>query len=231
MNALLRLVPGLHQLSLGIVNVFLLEHDSSLVLIDTGVAGSEDVILNAVRTLGHTPTDVHHIIVTHFHPDHSGSLAALKVVTGARVYMHPLDAVLVQEGRWRERPMTAAPGLEAIFERVVAAPQSFPHTAQVDEHLTPGETLPFAGGLTVVAAPGHSAGQVALWWPKHGGVLFAADAMGNTQGLHDPILFEDLELGRATQRALAALEFEVATFGHGDAIRQGAAQLIRQHWG
>ncbi|MFD1734272.1 MBL fold metallo-hydrolase [Deinococcus malanensis] len=90
MNALLRLVPGLHQLSLGIVNVFLLEHDSSLVLIDTGVAGSEDVILNAVRTLGHTPTDVHHIIVTHFHPDHSGSLAALKVVTGARVYMHPL---------------------------------------------------------------------------------------------------------------------------------------------
>ncbi|PYE51825.1 MBL fold metallo-hydrolase [Deinococcus yavapaiensis] len=231
MNTPVQLAPNLHQLSLGMVNVFLIEHEDELVLIDTGVPGSEILILDGVRALGRQPQQVRHIIVTHFHPDHAGSLAALKELTGATTYMHPLDARIVREGLWRERAVMPAPGFEEMFAQVVMAPQAFPRTAVVDVEVLPGEVLPIAGGLKVLHAPGHSAGQIALLWSEHGGVLFAADAMGNMRGLHDPILFEDLEAGRGTQRALAALAFEVATFGHGDAIREGASRVIRERWG
>ncbi|WP_425387856.1 MBL fold metallo-hydrolase [Deinococcus pimensis] len=213
------------------VNVFLLEHDRQLVLIDTGVPGSEARILDAARTLGRQPQDVRHIVVTHFHPDHAGSLAALQDLTGATTYMHPLDARIVREGLWRERVVTPAPGFEEMFARVVVAEQAFPRTAVVDEEVLADDVLPIAGGLKVIHVPGHSAGQIALLWSEHGGVLFAADAAGNMQGLHDPILFEDAEVGRRSQRQLAALNFEVATFGHGDAIRAGAAGVFKRRWG
>jgi glyoxylase-like metal-dependent hydrolase (beta-lactamase superfamily II) len=49
------IVPVLTQISLGFVNAFVLEHEGGLTLIDTGVPGSEDKILAAVKELGRAP--------------------------------------------------------------------------------------------------------------------------------------------------------------------------------
>ena len=59
-------VPGLWQISLGFVNAFLLETDNGLALIDTGIAGSAEKILDAVRAAGRAPADIRHILVTHW---------------------------------------------------------------------------------------------------------------------------------------------------------------------
>src|SRR5262249_52180049 len=103
-------VPGLWEVSLGFVNAFLLETDSGLALIDTGVAGSAQKILDAVRATGRAPADIRHILVTHCHYDHAGSLAELKRLTGASATMHPEDAAMVRAGKTL-RPLTPAPGL------------------------------------------------------------------------------------------------------------------------
>src|SRR5215207_10195881 len=94
-----QLVPGVYAIPLGPVNAYLIDDSDpspdsgqSLTLIDTGIPGSAEQIMQAVRELGRQPADIRHILVTHCHPDHSGSLAALKAATGADTYMHAEDA-------------------------------------------------------------------------------------------------------------------------------------------
>ena len=103
-----KVTAGLHRLDLGGVNVYLIEDGRELALIDTGFPGQSGAILSAVEGLGRRPTDLRHIVLTHAHPDHVGSAAALVTATGARTYMHRLD-VPIAEGRIENRPLEPAP--------------------------------------------------------------------------------------------------------------------------
>ena len=85
-----------------------------------------------------------------------------------------------------------------------------------------------AGGGRGGPAPGHAAGQVALFWPRHGGVLVAADALGNRGGrLGWSVGYEDLAQGVASIERLAGFTFDAAVFGHGDPIVGGADERFR----
>ena len=97
----------------------------------------------------------------------------------------------------------------------------------IDQPLTDGETLNIAGGIDVVHVPGHCAGQVALLW-RPGRMLFAADVFMNIMGLGDPLGFEDMKLGRASQRKLAGLSFDAVGFGHGSPVARNATQYLRK---
>jgi glyoxylase-like metal-dependent hydrolase (beta-lactamase superfamily II) len=100
----------------------------------------------------------------------------------------------------------------------------------IDQPLTAGETLPIAGGIEVIHTPGHCAGQVALLWHP-GRMLFAGDVCMNIMSLDDPLGFESLEDGRASQRKLASLSFDAAGFGHGASIARDASMLFRNKYG
>jgi glyoxylase-like metal-dependent hydrolase (beta-lactamase superfamily II) len=100
----------------------------------------------------------------------------------------------------------------------------------INQPLTAGEILPIAGGIEVIHTPGHCAGQVALLW-RPGRMLFAGDVCMNIMGLGDPIGFESLKDGRASQRKVASLSFDAAGFGHGEPIVRGASTSFRSRWG
>src|SRR6185295_7123140 len=104
-----QVVEGLWQIPLGPVNAFLLDQ-GELTLVDTGMPKDENKIVAAIEQIGKKVTDLKHIVVTHCHPDHAGSVAALKRMSGARVYMHPADAGLVRRGE-SGRSLTPSPGL------------------------------------------------------------------------------------------------------------------------
>lgn len=222
-------VPGLWAVKIKFVNAFLLDAGDGLTLIDTGIPGSVPTIREAVRSIGRDLADIRHILVTHCHSDHAGSLAELKRLTGAPAYMHPVDAALVREGRCM-RPVRPAPGLfPALFYRLMSriAPRAI-EAAEVDHEVHDGETMP--GGLRAIHVPGHCAGQLAFLWPEHGGVLLAADAAGHVFGLTLSPIYEDLDEGRRSLSRLAGLDFEVACFGHGKAIPTGASRRFRERW-
>src|SRR3954469_23152807 len=107
-------VPGLWEVKIGFVNAFLLDTGDGLALIDTGIPGSPPKIQEAVRSIGRDTTDIRHILVTHCHSDHSGSLAEMKRLTGAPATIHPIDATMVREGK-AKRPLSPAPGLFNAF--------------------------------------------------------------------------------------------------------------------
>jgi len=141
--------------------------------------------------------------------------------------MHEADADLLRKGIGL-RPLTPSPGMPGIIFRLFIHPPKQVEPAQVEAPLSDGGEAP--GGFKVIHIPGHSAGQVALLWPKHGGVLVAADAAANQMGLGLSPAYEDLETGLRSLARLASLDFEVAVFGHGGPILKGAAAAFRSKW-
>jgi len=227
-----QVTPGVFTISLGGVNAFLLATDDDLTLIDTGSITSADSILRAVRELGYAPSAIRHILVTHCHADHAGSLAALKAAIGATAYMHPLDAAMVRTGTAWRTTTHPAPGLlnHLLYRQIVAStPRTIP-SAAIEHEVIDGDVLPIAGGIQAIHAPGHSAGQLAFLWHRQGGVLFAADAAVNVMALRLAPSYESLEDGLATLARLSSFSFEIACFGHGSAIVGNAAARFRRKW-
>ena len=225
------IVPGLVAIPLGVVNAFLIDSDG-LTLVDTGVPGSTGKILEAVQAIGRQPADIKRILVTHWHPDHAGSLAALKQRTGALATMHPLDAARVRRGGGALE-LNPAPGLinQILFRVFIGTGESTYDPAEIEHEVQDGDVLPLAGGLRAIHLPGHCAGQLAFLWEQHGGVLFAADTASNMVRLGYSLGYQDFEEGKRSLARLAALDFEIACFGHGRAITRAASTRFRRKWG
>ncbi len=225
-----RVIDGVHVVPMGLANAFLIERNDGLTLIDAGYPGKEAAVFGAIRGLGRSPDQLKHLIFTHGHPDHIGSAAAIVRETGARTYMHSLDIPMAESGG-PFRPMREAPGLlGAVICKLFFHPDERLEPVAIDQPLTDGEILPIAGGIEVIHVPGHCAGQVALLWLP-GRMLFAGDVCTNVMGLGDPVGFENLTDGRASQRRLASLSFDAAGFGHGPPIARDASTRFRDKWG
>lgn len=229
--SLKQIVPNVYSISLGAVNAFLIDTNDDLTLIDTGIPGSEQKILQAVQALGKQPSEINQILVSHCHPDHAGGLAALKTKTDAPAYMHPLDAAMVSQGNGM-RPLTPAPGLlrQIMFRLFIGRAPGAIEAAMIEYEVNDGDELPIASGLQAIHIPGHCAGQLAFLWPRQGEVLFAADAASNIMRLGLSVAYEDLDEGIRSLSKLAALKFEVACFGHGKAITEKASDKFKQKW-
>ena len=90
-------------------------------------------------------------------------------------------------------------------------------------------------GLTLIDA-GFPGKEVAVFGAIRGlgrspDQLFAGDVCTNLMGLGDPVGFESLDEGRASQRKLASLSFDAAGFGHGKPIARDASAQFRYKWG
>lgn len=231
-----QLVDGIYAVDLGGVNVYLLDSDDGLVLIDSGVSGSADTIMRAIVAVDKPPDSLKHILITHLHPDHMGSAAALKRATGAQVYAHPLDAPIIKSGSDFDpsqdipRPFHPAPGMETIFAQMISPVDGVEGVGTLHE-LNDGDALSALPALKTIHAPGHSAGQIVFLLDAHGGILFAADTCANFDGLSYSIGYEDIAVGQQTLKMLGKRDFAMATFGHGMAMIRDASKTWREKWG
>ncbi len=223
-------LPGVYDISMLYVHAFLIS-DEEVTLVDSGLSGRSEKFLKTLFALGRQATDLKHILITHHHVDHTGSLAALVKATGAKVYIHPLDAPLVRG----ERPMPTANRATLSGRTLGPVVDRFFHprleTVQTLDEVGDGEELPIAGGITVIHSPGHTAGHLAYLWPRNRGVLFAGDAAGNMFGrVGAPLgmFTEDMAQARESMRKLAALEFASACFGHSGVIKGKAHTAFRR---
>lgn len=223
-----QVVKGLYSITHKNVNVFLLEVPQGLVLIDTGLPGTKEVILQALTELKRQPKDIRWILLTHAHPDHIGSAAALKRLTGAKVYIHPLDAQIARKGSGF-RPMGITSGIFSwMMVKLFPVKTKEVEPVETDELLHDQQTLFGLGNLQVIHTPGHCLGQVALLWPEHGGVLFFADTCMNLGGIRLTLVYEDLPEGKKSLSHLSELQFQVACFGHGKPVLDNAGKKFKK---
>ena len=77
---------------LGFVSAYVLARGNTAAIVDTGVAGSADAIGATLGTLGLNYSDVAHVILTHNHGDHAGSIGeVLAQAVNATAYAGEAD--------------------------------------------------------------------------------------------------------------------------------------------
>jgi glyoxylase-like metal-dependent hydrolase (beta-lactamase superfamily II) len=218
------IVSGVYGIAMAFVNAFLIADEEGLVLVDSGLPKRRDTILGTVAGIARQPADLKHILLTHHHVDHMGSLADLKDASDAKSYVHPLDASVVRGEEPQPGP-NRSNLLGKLLGPLVERLSPEPTAATVDVEVEDGQELPIAGGVKAVHTPGHTPGHLAFLLPAKN-VLFVGDAAANILGLRMPIGMYTVDPERAKEsiRKLAGLEFDVACFGHGRVLK-GEANL------
>jgi glyoxylase-like metal-dependent hydrolase (beta-lactamase superfamily II) len=224
--------PSVYAIDLGYVYAYLIDAGDELALVDTGLKGSHRKILGSIMRLGRKMGDLKHILITHQHGDHVGSLRALRDATGATVYVHEADAPIVSGDLKRPGPNTRSISGTVLGPVIVRMPLFNPPPVKVDHIVVDEEVLPIGDGITVYHTPGHTAGHVSyLLNTPQGGTLFAGDAMGRLLGRLDlplRMFTEDMREAKKSIRRLAGLEFNSACFGHGRAMVGRANVKLRR---
>jgi glyoxylase-like metal-dependent hydrolase (beta-lactamase superfamily II) len=204
-------------------NVYLLV-DDGLTLVDTGFVGRTGRILEHIKELGYSPSDITRIIITHHHADHVGSLAELKRVTQAKVMAYPADApyidgTLLQPGPARPQWLSR---ILARFNWLWSA-----EPVMVDVLVNDGDELPILGGIKIVHTPGHTPGSICLYLQDKD-LLIAGDLLANRFGLSLPSRGFTVDIVQEIQsiKKIAGLEFDIICFGHGSPIMHNAHQAV-----
>ena len=207
----MEIIPNVHVLKNSFVNLYLILEPEGMTLIDTGMPkGGAKLVLETIKNLGREPRDLKRILITHTDADHTGSLHALKVATGASVLASRLDAENLASG---VSSRTAKGVVGLMFKYLM--PKAAPQTADVV--LEDGQEIPVLGGLRAIFTPGHTPVHMSYYSPSQK-ILFAGDSL-NTMGgklqFQAGVVTDDFLEGQNSVRIQAALGAEVVCCGHG----------------
>lgn len=203
------------------VNVYLVEEEQGLTLIDAGMPFSLKGILKTATSLGKPITT---IILTHAHADHVGALDGLKeALPDAEVCISSRDAQLLagDTSLLPHEPQTPVRG--GVPKGIRTKP---------DRLLEDGDQI---GSLVAITSPGHTPGHMAFM-DTRSRVLIVGDAYQVRGGLavsgrvrplfpFPALATWNREAALASAKRLAELEPSVLAVGHGRMLRQPAAAM------
>ena len=164
---MMQVKEGIHRLTQGVVNFYLIEEGGKLLLVDAGAPGDWDLLVRAVTDLGRRLDDLEAVLLTHAHADHIGTAERARTTAGARVWVHQADAGMATGATAPKNDGKASSYLlRAEFYRTLfsLARRGATKIVPVREVATfaDGETLDLPGRPRAVHAPGHTAGSAAL---------------------------------------------------------------------
>ncbi len=222
---LTRLAEGVYRVrgSFG-SNIYVLA-DEGLALVDGGFPMDLPVLVLGLKTLGARLRDVDLAVATHYHGDHTGTMARLQA-EGAEVAMHPEDALYASGELPQE---TCEVGLHKLLFYTALWPLFRYRHFRPDRLLWEGDRLGLLGGMEVLHVPGHSPGSVCLYAEKRG-ILFSGDLVRNEGGVLEgppPHFTPDREAACVSLRKVSELDFDMLLPGHGESILKGAGDRFR----
>ncbi len=166
------IAPGVYQLETGRgiteANVYLVRSGQAWVLVDTAWPRCGPLIRKAAETLFGAGARPAAIVLTHIHPDHSGSALELARLWHVPVYVHHDELPLAAGGylpdyanpldRW-----LVAPLLRLMPRPAIQASRSRTSLAGTVQPLGPGTEVPGLPDWRCIAVPGHTPGHVAFF--------------------------------------------------------------------
>ena len=205
----------------------ILDAEKGATLVDTGIPGQAAMILEKLAAEGVSRSDLKRIIITHQDIDHIGSLKALKEATGAEVLaldveVPYIDGALPSPKMPPPERLEQNPGLKAMLDAL--------ERSSVDVALKDGEVLDLAGGVRVIATPGHTPGHISLYLNRTH-TLITGDALTSSEGtLGGPMEMAtpDMASAKASVKKLAELDVKQIVAYHGGLVDQDANGQLRR---
>ena len=215
----------------------ILDGEAGLSLVDAGVPGMADAIGAQLAAQGLSLKDLKRVIITHHDLDHIGSLQAVVDASGAEVWALEREIPLIEGDEWPQKrlkpeqveQLMADPSVpqarKDLMKRISSLP---PIRVKVNRALHDGEVLPLAGGVRVIATPGHTFGHASLYLERSK-TLITGDAMTSSAGtLHGPNAqaTPDLKTAGESVGKLAALDVDNIVTYHGGVVHEGANEQL-----
>jgi glyoxylase-like metal-dependent hydrolase (beta-lactamase superfamily II) len=231
---------GIHRLTNGVSNFYLVEENGKLVLVDAGAPKDWARLTRAVTALGRRLADLDAVLLTHAHSDHTGFAEQTRTAAGATVWVHESDRDMATTGKAGPREGKATTYLlrpafyRTLFVLTRAGATKIVPVREVST-FADGDTIEVPGSPRAVHAPGHTPGSTALLFESRRALL-----TGDTLVTHNPLTGRPgpqiMPSGLNTDSAealrsldnLAGITADVLLAGHGDPWTEGLPEAIRR---
>ncbi len=235
----MQVAEGVHRLTGGVVNFYLIEDGGRLTLVDAGAPGDWDLLARSIRSLGRTLDDLEAVLLTHAHSDHTGFAERARSETHAAVWIHGADVEVARSGKARKnqsgvgRYLVRVEAYRTLLSLVRRGALKIVPITEVSA-FGDGETLDVPGRPTVVHAPGHTEGSCAILLESRralvtGDVLATRNPLTGRRGpqIGPDGLNRDSEQAMRSLDALERLPADLVLPGHGDPWTDGIAEAVR----
>ena len=231
---------GVHRIEDAYTNLYLVEGDGGLTVVDAGVPPSWQSLSVAVRQIGRGLDDIAAVVLTHAHFDHLGFAEQARAALDIPVWVHENDVPLARKPllytrlRSPVRYFASHPAAVPILAAFVRTRAFFPPPVTQVRRYSDG-VLDVPGSPVVVPTPGHTVGHCSLHLTDRD-VVIAGDAVVTLDpytARRGPRIVAraataDPERALASLDALAATGARTVLCGHGEPWREGAEAIAER---
>ena len=134
------------------VGAYIIDTGEGLILLDTGIAESAYMLVDSIYKLGHKPTDIKMILISHAHLDHFGGAAIMHALSGAPIYMSKEDDEFMQ----KDPEETELPHDIWHVQHI-----------KVDRHYDDNVAITLGDiSIRTLLTPGHTLGCTSFFWDE-----------------------------------------------------------------
>jgi glyoxylase-like metal-dependent hydrolase (beta-lactamase superfamily II) len=231
---------GIHRLTHGVTNFYLIEESGKYTLVDAGTPGDWAFFARSLAALGGKLADLDAVLLTHAHPDHTGFAERARAEAGAKVWIHARDEQAARTGKTGKRDgKVASYLLRAAFYRTTfsllrrGGGRMIP-IAEVSA-FADGERIDVPGRPRAVHAPGHTPGSAAILFEGRRALL-TGDVIATENPLTGRLgpqimpsgLNENTPQALASLDALRGIDADLLLPGHGDPWTAGVPEAVQQ---
>ncbi len=197
---------------MGFVNSYLIEENTSFVLIDTGGSNNRAELMRSLESAGCTPHNLKLIVLTHGDFDHTGNAAWLRRSFDSRIAMHKDDSGMVESGDMfvnRKKPNILIRKMIPLFTGFGKAERFAPDLLVGDGY----DLTKFGIDARVISIPGHSKGSIGILMATGG--LFCGDLYDNVKTPSLNSIMDDLDGAKHSTGKLKGYKIKTIYPGHG----------------
>ena len=224
--SILQLSENVHQINIGATSVVLIENVEGPILVDAGFKWSAKTLKASLNLFDYELTDICALLMTHFHPDHTGGASVLVENGVKETAIHKLDAPIVS-GKQSMPALMAIPVLKLITNPAMKYLVGNP--VEPTTLLQGGEILEFPIPINVIHTPGHTLGSVCYHLPTEG-VLIAGDALSrrfNRLSGPSKVWSQDWAQGINSLHQLTEFDYDVVCLSHFRPVMENGKKVVK----
>ncbi|AOL15514.1 MBL fold metallo-hydrolase [Sulfolobus sp. A20] len=201
-----------YEIPLRFVKAFLIVTDNGSILVDCGIQGSGERIINAITKINKKLEEVKYVVFTHSHGDHiGGAYEVRKVLDRAKFGIDKNGVKYLERGEIRE-PVLHSLIMKTFF--AIGKPFLFKklNPVRVDFELNEGELV---DGVEIIKTPGHTDDSVSIYLPSINSVIVGDLLQGTKEGLKYPSIYEDFNELQKSVEKIKSLKPSMVYVSHG----------------